>query len=272
MASNPVTTEYFYRIAWKVLRPSLISSFAQYFQDQLFTDMTISCEGERIQCHRILLAACSPVFEEMLKRIDATGTPSVIEGFEFSQIKQVLEFMYMGKVDVRPEDLAEFIRAAKMLQVKGLLADDHDEDDAMSTSSSGYAAEMESDEASSPNEKRMTSEQYRASRTPSRKIYINLKMPTDNIGVPLPAEAVPYRQRSYRYKNYSKENVESATRAIRNGMSVAVAARDYRIPSRTLYQRIRKLGIKPVSRRKLLGKGDCSSTSANSSVADEQNA
>lgn len=46
-----------------------------------------------------------------------------------------------------------------------------------------------------------------------------------------------------RYKQYTRNDIMSAIDAVRNGMSALQAARKYGVPSRTLYDKVKKLGI-----------------------------
>lgn len=58
------------------------------------------------------------------------------------------------------------------------------------------------------------------------------------------ATYVPSQNREWkRYKQYTRDEIMSAIQAVRNGMSALQAARKYRVPSRTLYDKVKKLGI-----------------------------
>ncbi|XP_034185673.1 uncharacterized protein LOC117606825 [Osmia lignaria lignaria] len=46
-----------------------------------------------------------------------------------------------------------------------------------------------------------------------------------------------------RYKQYTRKDIMSAIEAVRTGMSALQAARKYGVPSRTLYDKVKKLGI-----------------------------
>lgn len=46
-----------------------------------------------------------------------------------------------------------------------------------------------------------------------------------------------------RYKQYTRDEIMAAIEAVRNGMSALQAARKYNVPSRTLYDKVKKLGI-----------------------------
>ncbi|XP_018017156.1 uncharacterized protein LOC108673796 isoform X1 [Hyalella azteca] len=89
-----------------------------------------------------------------------------------------------------------------------------------------------------------------------------------NAGVPTSTSAVPYSSPSYapyvnggsggggnhkpewkRYKQYSKEDLNLAIDAVKNGTTALQASRQYKVPSRTLYDKIKKLGISTTPRR-----------------------
>ncbi|XP_034952190.1 broad-complex core protein isoforms 1/2/3/4/5-like isoform X2 [Chelonus insularis] len=46
-----------------------------------------------------------------------------------------------------------------------------------------------------------------------------------------------------RYKQYTKDDIKAAIDAVKSGMSALQASRKYRVPSRTLYDKVKKLGI-----------------------------
>jgi len=48
-----------------------------------------------------------------------------------------------------------------------------------------------------------------------------------------------------RYKQYTRHDITAAIEAVRGGMSALQAARKYGVPSRTLYDKVKKLGITP---------------------------
>ncbi|KAI5732915.1 uncharacterized protein LOC103508670 isoform X1 [Diaphorina citri] len=53
----------------------------------------------------------------------------------------------------------------------------------------------------------------------------------------------PQKPEWKRYKQYTRTDILSAIEAVKNGMSALQAARKYGVPSRTLYDKVKKLGI-----------------------------
>jgi hypothetical protein len=59
------------------------------------------------------------------------------------------------------------------------------------------------------------------------------------------ASYVPPQQKPEwkRYKQYTRSDITAAIECVRNGMSALQASRLYKVPSRTLYDKVKKLGI-----------------------------
>ncbi|CAG9090604.1 hypothetical protein JYU34_009417 [Plutella xylostella] len=69
---------------------------------------------------------------------------------------------------------------------------------------------------------------------------------------PLASYVAPQQKPEWkRYKQYTRSDIMSAIECVRNGMSALQASRKYGVPSRTLYDKVKKLGIttsRPMSR------------------------
>ncbi|KAK8747416.1 hypothetical protein OTU49_016800 [Cherax quadricarinatus] len=71
-----------------------------------------------------------------------------------------------------------------------------------------------------------------------------------------------------RYKQYTKADLMDAIEAVKNGMTALQASRKYKVPSRTLYDKIKKMGISTLPRRLPNKKPSPSSTDLDGGVAD----
>ncbi|XP_018332024.1 uncharacterized protein LOC108741654 isoform X2 [Agrilus planipennis] len=72
----------------------------------------------------------------------------------------------------------------------------------------------------------------------SPQSYTN-ELRSSGIATYVPAQKPEWK----RYKQYTRNDIMSAIEAVRNGMSALQAARKYGVPSRTLYDKVKKLGI-----------------------------
>lgn len=71
-----------------------------------------------------------------------------------------------------------------------------------------------------------------------------------------------------RYKQYTKTDLMDAIEAVRTGMTALQASRKYKVPSRTLYDKIKKMGISTVPRRLPSKKPSPSSTDLDGTSTD----
>ena len=70
-----------------------------------FTDVALACEdGDQVvEAHKIILAACSPVFRGILRRqsVGNSNRPFLfLRGVKLLHLDYILTFMYTGEVDI----------------------------------------------------------------------------------------------------------------------------------------------------------------------------
>lgn len=75
-----------------------------------------------LQAHQAILSACSPFFQKIFIE-HQSPKPVIILDFNAEDVRAMLEFVYLGEVNVPQSSYNEFITAAKKLQVSlsGLL-------------------------------------------------------------------------------------------------------------------------------------------------------
>lgn len=85
-----------------------------------FVDVTLVCENEQINAHKVIISACSPFFRNILTRNPHKNPLVYLKGVHMTDMKSVLDFMYHGEVSVSQENLNKFLSVAEELEVKGL--------------------------------------------------------------------------------------------------------------------------------------------------------
>jgi len=85
-----------------------------------FFDVTLACDDEQIQAHKVILSACSPFFRNVLRRNPHQHPLLYLKGVKYTDLQSVLNFMYHGEVNVAQEELNSFLAVAEDLRVKGL--------------------------------------------------------------------------------------------------------------------------------------------------------
>ena len=65
-------------------------------------------------------------YRQIIKRLSSTQNPAIyLHGVRHEDIKNILEFMYLGEVNIAHEDLDSFLAVAQDLCIKGLTQDNN---------------------------------------------------------------------------------------------------------------------------------------------------
>lgn len=116
-----MTSEQF-SLRWKHFHSNLTSGFHQLLLEQQLVDVTLSSEGQFIRAHKLILSLCSPYLRKIFES-NLCEHPVLILSIRFKDLRNILTFVYQGEVDISQEDLTEFLKAAELLQIKGLSGD-----------------------------------------------------------------------------------------------------------------------------------------------------
>ena len=85
-----------------------------------FLDVTIACDDDQIDAHKVILSAASPFFRKILKRNPHSHPLLYMRGTSKKQLEALIEFIYSGQTKISEEDLEQFLGLAKSLQIDGL--------------------------------------------------------------------------------------------------------------------------------------------------------
>lgn len=108
-------------LKWNNYQASLTNAFKSLLENEDFVDMTLSAGGKTLRAHKVVLSACSSYFKQLLKGISHWQHPVlVLRDVPFIDLYTILEFIYMGEVNIAQGDLQSFLRTAELLQIKGL--------------------------------------------------------------------------------------------------------------------------------------------------------
>lgn len=89
-----------------------------------YTDATLACDGKFYPVHKLVLSTCSEYFESMFEHTPCKHPVIVLKDIKPDELEALLSYMYAGVVSVAQNDLARLIKAAEMLQIKGLAVPD----------------------------------------------------------------------------------------------------------------------------------------------------
>jgi len=117
-------------LRWNDFETNISVAFRELREEKDFFDVTLACDDSQIQAHKVILSACSPFFRNVLRRNPHQHPLLYLKGVKYKELLSVLNFMYMGEVNVAQEELNSFLAVAEDLRVKGLTQNNSSSDNA----------------------------------------------------------------------------------------------------------------------------------------------
>lgn len=107
-------------LKWNDFESSISNSFRDLKEAGDFFDVTLVCQDQQVEAHKVILSACSPFFKTILKKNPHPHPLLYLKDIKFANLESLLEFMYQGEVKVPQDELGPFLAVAEELRVKGL--------------------------------------------------------------------------------------------------------------------------------------------------------
>jgi len=95
-------------------------------------DVTLACEDETLQAHKVVLSASSSFFRSLFRKTKQSSPIIFLHGVLYKDLTAMLDYIYTGETQILAEDMDRFIKVATDLKIKALSAID-DEDKAENT-------------------------------------------------------------------------------------------------------------------------------------------
>ncbi|XP_064118717.1 zinc finger protein Xfin-like isoform X3 [Macrobrachium nipponense] len=119
-------------LRWNNHHSSFMLALSNLRNKENYSDITLACDGKFYSVHKIVLSTCSDYFVEILNRTPCKHPIIVLKDIRQQDLEALLNYMYIGEVNVVQNDLACLIKAAECLRIKGLAVPDepgqHEED------------------------------------------------------------------------------------------------------------------------------------------------
>ena len=97
-------------LKWNDFKDNVNTAFGSLRGDVEFADVTLACEdGQQVGVHKVILAASSTFFQNLLKRNKHTHPLIYVRGVEFENLLSIVDFIYLGETNIYPEHLDSFL-------------------------------------------------------------------------------------------------------------------------------------------------------------------
>ncbi|KAL7641005.1 UNVERIFIED_CONTAM: hypothetical protein RMT77_008142 [Armadillidium vulgare] len=122
-------------LKWNNHRSSFIHMLSSLRKKDTYCDVTLACDGKFYSSHKLVLSTCSEYFQEMFQRTDCKHPIIVLKDMRSEDLESLLNYMYVGEVNILQEHLSTLIKAAECLKIKGLAVPDDPPGDKRSNNS-----------------------------------------------------------------------------------------------------------------------------------------
>ena len=117
-------------LKWNDFQTNVTNSFKRLKDEKDFFDVTLVTEDNHfVSAHKVVLAASSELFKNILKKADHSKPMIYLNGMEFKELSWIIDYIYEGEINIFQEDLDRFLGTAEKLKIEGLISDKEENDE-----------------------------------------------------------------------------------------------------------------------------------------------
>ena len=112
-------------LKWNDFHSNVAKSFSKLRCEDDFYDVTlVGDDQQQISAHKVVLSSCSEYFKNILKQNKHQHPLLCMEGINFNEMENILNYIYYGEVNINQDDLDRFLNTAQRLKLEGLISQD----------------------------------------------------------------------------------------------------------------------------------------------------
>ena len=114
-------------LRWNNFQSNISKNFSSLRSEEEFFDVTlVSDDQEMISAHKLVLSASSSYFKHILTKTKSSHPLLCLEGISCLELKQILDYIYLGEVLLEQVELDRFVTVASRLKLEGLIVSEDD--------------------------------------------------------------------------------------------------------------------------------------------------
>ena len=109
-------------LKWNDFQTNVSNAFKKLRKTENFYDVTlVSDDQQQISAHKVVLASSSEYFKNILTSNTHSHPMLCLSGVNTADIKNMLDFMYNGEIQIFQDDLDQFLEIAQRFHLEGLI-------------------------------------------------------------------------------------------------------------------------------------------------------
>ena len=116
-----------FNLNWNDFQTNATDAFRQLRNENIFEDVTlVSSDLMKFSAHRIVLSSCSDYFGAVLKENQGSQHPLLcLDNVTSKSVQQMLDYIYLGEIQLFQSDIEKFMNVADRFQIKGLFRNEN---------------------------------------------------------------------------------------------------------------------------------------------------
>ena len=116
-------------LKWNDFNSNASRAFSLLRGEDFLQDVTlVGDDHSQIAAHKLVLSACSEYFKNIFKNNSHSHPLLCLEGVTSKEIKNILDYIYNGEVNIFQEKLDRFLTVAQRFKLEGLLSGEDEEE------------------------------------------------------------------------------------------------------------------------------------------------
>ncbi|XP_042216704.1 signaling mucin HKR1-like isoform X2 [Homarus americanus] len=111
-------------LKWNNHKSTFFHVLSTLREKHTYTDVTLACDGRLYPAHKFVLSTCSEYFSDIFTSTTGNNIVIVLKDVRRQDLEYLLDYMYLGQVDVAQSELSSLIKTAECLRIKGLAIPD----------------------------------------------------------------------------------------------------------------------------------------------------
>ena len=109
-------------LKWTDFETNVSKSFGILRNEEYLHDVTLVCDdNSQVSAHKLVLSACSEYFKTIFRNNSHPNPLICLEGVSSPELRNILDYMYIGEANIYQENLDNFLSLAQRLKLLGLL-------------------------------------------------------------------------------------------------------------------------------------------------------
>merc|ERR1712129_535618 len=108
-------------LSWKEYDVWTSKTFKELKDDKSYVDVTLAAGDKQLKAHKIILSSCSSFFRRVFQSSDHQMTFIYLKGVASHHLEAILNFIYIGEAEISSNEVEQFLEAAEVLEIQGLV-------------------------------------------------------------------------------------------------------------------------------------------------------